>query len=188
MSLEASVSSEPGSDPLRAVRECIAHAADVPVAQDIAIETVAWLLRAGRLVPEGVQVLQRLAATAPVTFELCRRIGALQQAAGDEGGAAVTWTRAAGLQPDNAEAVEIAASLWFRIGRLKEAHDVLMAARRCNALSAAGLGQLAAVADRRGDRELRSQLTAELMGLEILPLSVARLVTSFLLEIGRAHV
>lgn len=187
LSLEAAVASEPGSDPLRAARECIAQAADVPVAQDIVIETVAYLLRASKLVPEAVQLLQRLAAAAPVTFELCRRIGALQQAAGDESGAALTWTRAAGLQPDNAEAVEIAASLWFRIGRLQDAHEVLARARSLNALSAAGMGQLAAVADRRGDRALRVELTAELLRLDSLPLPVARLVTSFLLEEDRAH-
>ncbi|MSR39930.1 MAG: tetratricopeptide repeat protein [Planctomycetes bacterium] len=186
LAFEAAIAPESDADPLRAVRSCIEFAPDVVAVQDVAIETVAFLLRSGQRLGEAVLLLNQLAAAAPATFQLCRRIGALQQAAGDLLGSAATWTRAAMLQPDNAEAVELAASLWFRCGNTDEALSVLVRIRQHGTLSVAGLGQLAAVADRRGDRVLRDQITSELLAVPMVPLSVARLLTSFLLEDGRA--
>jgi Tfp pilus assembly protein PilF len=187
LSLEADIAVPPDIDPVRAARSCLEMIEDVALVQDVAIETAAQMLRIGKRNEDAAQLLRLVADRMAPAFDGYRRTAALQQLAGDEPGAAVTWTRAARLQPQSAEAVETAASLWFRTGHLDDALQVLMLARHAGTLTASGLGQLAAVADRLGDRALRDAVTGELMQRDRLPVPVARLLTSFLLEDDRAQ-
>ena len=185
LALEANLVADQAVDPLRAVNQCLALAPTAAAVHDIALETAAQVLRVGAHKEAGAALLRRLGETTS-TFDLHRRVASLQQAIGDEDAAASSWTRAARLQPASTEAVENAASLWFRAGRLDQARAVLMLARAAGALGPSGIGQLAAVADRLGERALRDELTAELLAIDRLPVPVARLVSSFLLEDERA--
>ncbi|MGE3352714.1 MAG: tetratricopeptide repeat protein [Planctomycetota bacterium] len=179
LSLEANVAVDPGADVLRAARECAAGS-DLQVVHEIVLESAAFLLRAGSRREQVAELLRRFAESTRDVRAL-RRAAGLLQAVGDERTAAAAWTEvvAADPQPDH---VEACAGLWFRLGEIERAGGVLRGARRRGALGPAGLGQLAAVADRLGDRALRDELIDQLTDVPELPPAVARLVGSFLFE------
>lgn len=181
LALEAGLPPAAGVDVLRAARHCVGAAADLPVVQDVALETAAHLLRGGRPRESVVELLRELAGCAPDVPEVLRRLGGMLQVCEDERTAAAVWTRVARLDP-GPEAVETAAALWFRQARPELARDVLLAARAGGSLSVSGLGQLAAVADRLGDRALRDELADELLRARPLPWAVARLLVTILIE------
>jgi len=182
LALEANVTGDPAADLLRAAREC-ALGNDWPAEREVVIETAAFLLRAGKR-REQVAALLRVLGERTADLVVMRRAAGLLQAAGDDLGAAATWTRALAIEP-RPEDVETCAGLWFRQGRLEDASVVLREAHGRGALGPAGLGQLAAIADRLGNGALRDELIELLVPMPELPAAVARLVGSFLIERDR---
>ena len=177
---------DPADDPLRPARRCVELAAANAEVQELVLAFAAQLLRAGQQRAEVAVLLRDLAAVAPATTAACERISALAQAAGDQALAATTAARAAALEPQRSDLVERAAALLFRLERHDEVRALVDAARARGVASEAALAQLAAVCDRTGDRAGRRALTDELLQRDRLPVPVARLVVSFLLEEGRA--
>lgn len=183
LALEAGVAGDPTADVLRGAREC-AIASDLPLVREVAIESAAVLLRAGKR-RDQVTALLRVLGERTSELSTMRRVAGLLQAAGDDAGAAAAWTRAIAVEP-RPEDVEVCAGLWFRLGAIEQARAALDGARERGALGLAGQGQLAAIADRLGDTALRDRLIDDLRGQSGLPPAVARLVGSFLLERDRA--
>ncbi|MFN6147449.1 MAG: hypothetical protein ACK5AL_13890 [Planctomycetota bacterium] len=168
-------------DVLRPVRACLELAAGAVEVQQIIAEFLAALLRRGERRGECAIELARLAAACEDPDRLAR-IDALLLAAGAHDHAAAAACRAARLAPGRADLVERAAAQAFQLGRYDDVRDVVGRARACGAASSAALAQLAAACDRLADREARAAIVRELVGKDDLPVPVARLVTSFLLE------
>lgn len=179
LTIEAGVAVDPAVDVLRAARECSSQI-DVQVVHDVAFETAGQLLRQGKRKDQVAELLRAISARTSHLASL-RRAAGLLQAAGDERAAAETWTRVLAIDVQPAD-VETCAGLWFRLRELERACSVLRLAQEKGALGPAGLAQLAAVADRLGDSDLRDRLTDELAARESLPPAAARLVGSFLME------
>ncbi|MBM4061263.1 MAG: hypothetical protein FJ265_09250 [Planctomycetes bacterium] len=176
-----------GPDPLRPLRRCLELAPDDDDARTLAIDYAVHVLRAGE--PQagegraGIAALLAPLADAPhLRLEQLERLAALLHAAGDDGAAATAAARAALLAPGRADLVERAAAQLFRLGRYAEVRAIVEGARQSGVASVPALAQLAAVCDRTGDHALRAQLTEELLGMPDLPVPVARLLVSFLLE------
>ena len=170
------------ADPLRAARRCVELAPGDPEVQDLVGDFAAQLLKRGERRAELAQLLAELAPHLGDTVAKLERIDALLQAAGDEAMAATVACRLARLQPERAEAVERAAARAFRLGRYDDVRSVVELARERGVASPAALAQWAAACDRADDHAMRAQLVRELVGIDDLPVPVARLVVSFLLE------
>lgn len=170
-----------GFDALRPVRRCVELAAADGDVQQAVCEFLASLLRRGERRADCAPLLATLAAACNEPERLAR-IDALLLAAGDRDGAAAAACRAARLSPERSELVERAAAQAFQLGRYDDVRDVVGRARERGVASAAALAQLAAVCDRTDDRPARGELMRELVGMDDLPVPVARLVVSFLLE------
>jgi tetratricopeptide (TPR) repeat protein len=178
---------DPAPDPLRPARRCVelaSHDADVV---DLVLAFAAHLLRRGELRDEIAGLLAALAAAVPGPVALLERLSALALAAGAEQVAASTALRAAEQAPERNDLVERAAALLFRLERYDELQAIVGLARQRGVVSDAAIAQLAAVCDRTGDLARRRQLMDELLQRADLPVPVARLVVSFLLEEGRAE-
>lgn len=169
-------------DPLRAARRCVELAPGDPDVQDIVFDYTAQLLRRQERREQCASVLAPLVTLLGDDVARLERLDALLLAAGDPGRAATVALRAARLQPERAELVERAAAQLFKLGRYDEVRDLVGLARQRGVASPSALAQLAAVCDRTDDSELRAVLVRELCGLDDLPVPVARLVVSFLLE------
>lgn len=176
---------EASPDPLRAARRCVELAPDDAEVQEIVTDFAGLLLRAGERRDECARVLAPLAHASSRDAAWFERLDALLLAAGDEANAATAARAAALLQPERAELVERAAAQAFRLGRYDDAREVVELARARGVASTAALAQLAAVCDRTGDHAARAELVRELAVVDDLPLPVARLVVSFLLEQGQ---
>ena len=168
-------------DVLRPVRTCLDLAAGAPEIQLTVSEFLAALLRRGERRGECAVELARLAAACEDPDRLAR-IDALLLAAGAHDHAAAAACRAARLAPGRADLVERAAAQAFQLGRYDDVRDVVGRARAHGAASSAALAQLAAACDRLSDHAARSAIVRELVGKDDLPVPVARLVVSFLLE------
>jgi hypothetical protein len=172
------------ADPLRAARRCAALApADADV-QDLLFDFTAHLLRRNERRAECAGLLAPLAPLVSATARL-ERLDALLLAAGDPAAAATVACRAATQQPERPELVERAAAQAYQLGRYDDVRAVVENARRAGVASAGALAQLAAVCDRTDDRGTRAALVRELVGMDELPVAVARLVASFLIEEGQ---
>lgn len=179
LTIEAGMSASPEADVLRAARESVALA-DVAAVHEVAFETSAHLLRAGRRRDKVAELLRRIGEHTQ-SLPAMRRAAALLQAAGDERAAAEALGRALQREQHPAD-VESCAATWFRLGEFQKAREVLQDAFAAGALSGAGLAQLAAVADRLGDSSLRDRILDQLVVKDDLPAPAARLVGSFLME------
>lgn len=169
-------------DPLRAARRCVELAPGDADVQDIVFDFTAQLLRRQERREQCAQVLAPFVALLGDDVARLERLDALLLAAGDPGRAATVAVRAARLRPERAELVERAAAQLFKLGRYDEVRDLVGLARQLGVASPSALAQLAAVCDRTDDIALRAVLVRELCGLDDLPVPVARLVVSFLLE------
>jgi len=178
---------DPAPDPLRPARRCIELAADDADVRDLVLAFAAHLLRRGELREAVGALLAQLADSVREPAGVLERLSALALAAGREQVAATAALRAAELQPERSELVERAAALLFRLERYDELQAIVGLARSGGVASDAALAQLAAVCDRTGDLVRRRQLVEELLRREELPVPVARLLVSFLLEEGRAE-
>lgn len=169
------------ADPLRAARRCVALAAAVPEVQDLVCDYLAWCLRLRECRDECALLLTAL---APAVGDVPRleRLSGLLLAAGDAQTAATVACRAAAQQPGRADLVERAAAQAFQLGRYDDVRAVVGNARRLGVASPAALAQLAAACDRTDDRSTRSDIVRQLVGIDDLPVPVARLVASFLIE------
>jgi len=175
----------PDQDPVRPLRQCLDLAAGVEAVQVTALDFAALLVRAGA-VPEGlVASLALLARQEELAVPQLERLGAMLHACGDLATAASVAARAAVLAPERPELIERAAATLYRLGRYAEVREVVEAARQRGVASVPALAQLAAVCDRTGDQALRQELTEALLGESDLPVPVARLLVSFLLEDDR---
>jgi tetratricopeptide (TPR) repeat protein len=170
-----------GHDALRPVRACLDLAPAAPEVQQAVCEFAAALLRRGERRADLAVELSRLAAACDEPDRLAR-IDALLLAAGAHDHAAAAACRAARLAPARADLVERAAAQAFQLGRYDDVRDVVGRARDCGAASSAALAQLAAACDRLADHAARAAIVRELVGKDDLPVPVARLVASFLLE------
>jgi len=177
-----------GPDPLRPARKCLELAPHDEVVAQVVMDFTVLLLRAGEHREAVAAVLVVLADVPGLRPEYLERLAALLHAAGNEPASATAASRAALASPERAEYVERAAAQLFRLERYAEVRTIVDAARIRGVASVAALAQLAAVCDRTGDEPLRKQLTEELLGAGDLPVPVARLLVSFLLEDGRADV
>ena len=173
------------ADPLRAARRCVELAAADGEVQDLVFDYVAHLLRRQERRAECAAVLAPCVAAVGDDVARLERLDALLLAAGDPANAATVACRAALLQPERAELVERAAAQAFKLGRHDEVRAVVGLARQRGVASPAALAQLAAVCDRTDDHAARAALVRELCGIDDLPVPVARLVVSFLLEEGQ---
>lgn len=169
-------------DPLRAARRCLELAATAPEVQDLVCDFLAHVLRRQDRRDECARMLAPLAAAVGDDVARLERLDALLLAAGDVANAATVACRAACLQPERADLVERAAAQAFKLGRYEEVRAVVERARQRGVASPAALAQLAAVCDRTEDLPARAALVRELSGMDDLPVPVARLVVSFLLE------
>ncbi|MBX3465010.1 MAG: tetratricopeptide repeat protein [Planctomycetes bacterium] len=177
---------DPAPDPLRPARRCLELAPAHADVQEVVLAFAAHWLRRGERHEEVATLLQAFADRVARPAPVLERAAALAQAAGDEANAAMLAQRAAWLQPERADLVERAAALLFRAGRNDEVRALVETAHARGAASVAALAQLAAACDRGGDRERRRELIDDLRQRAGLPVPVARLVVSFLLEDGRA--
>jgi tetratricopeptide (TPR) repeat protein len=179
---EANLPVEADVDALRAARECVVLAPGEREVHDTVFDLIAHLLRAREHRAECARLLATLASAIGDDVARLERLDALLLAAGDAATAAAVAYRAALLQPQRAELVERAAAQAFKLARYEDVRAVVGVARARGCASAAALAQLAAVCDRSGDHEGRAELVRELVGVDDLPVPVARLVVSFLLE------
>jgi tetratricopeptide (TPR) repeat protein len=170
------------ADPLRAARRCLELQPDDREVVDLVCDYSANLLRAGLQRAEVARLLATLPSVLADDVARLERLDALLLAAGDEQTAATVACRAAMLLPERSELVERAAAQAFRLGRYDDVRAVVEHARRRQVASAAAIAQLAAVCDRTGAQAERAALVQQLVGLDDLPIPVARLVVSFLLE------
>ena len=177
---EANLPAAPG-DALRAASACVETAPDDDDVQRLLLDFFALLLRRGQH-RDGIAGLVRALAPAVDGPERLERLGGLALAAGDQPTAAALAVRAALDAPERAELAERAAAMAFRAGDDAAVRRVVHAAREARAATPSLLAQLAASCDRTGDRETRAALVEELCGHDDLPVPVARLVVSFLLE------
>ena len=177
---------DPSPDPLRPARRCIELAAADEDVQQTVLDFAGQCLKRGEHRTEVRHLLAQLAATAEVSVPMLERLGAQLLAAGDESTAAAVAVRAARRALERPELVERAAALLFRLGRYDEVREVVGLARERGFASAEALAQLAAVCDVTQDHAARDGLVAELTRIPDLPVSVARLVVSFLIEDDKA--
>jgi tetratricopeptide (TPR) repeat protein len=184
---ETNLLADGDGDPLRAALRLVELAADEPLAQDVALELAAHVARRSRTHPSLAALVGGLTPHLVADVERLERHAALAQTIGDEHAAATSLARAARLAPQRPELTERAAALLYRCGRHTELSRLVQALRDQGQVSPIALAQLAAVADRIGDRRLRGELTAELLTRPTLPVAVARLLVSFLLEEERAE-
>ena len=178
---------ETGDDPLRAARRCVELAGADAEVQQLVIDFFALLLRRGEL-HDAVAVVAGQMAPLVTDAEMLERLGGLMYAAGDERAAANLLVRAALRSPSNSDLVERAASMAFRVGDDEAVGAVVAGARALQSVTPNMVAQLAASYDRLNDVVRRKELVDELLGEEDLPVPVARLVASFLLEEGDAAV
>lgn len=168
-------------DPLRAAGQCAEIAGEDEDMQQLVLDYMALLLRRGQYREDVVAVGEQL---APKLQDVAKidRMGGLMFAAGDEALAVANVVRAALLAPEQAELVERAASMAFRVGDDESVAAVVQAARSAGSSNANMVAHLAASCDRIGDVARRRELIDELLGQGDLPVPVARLIVSFLLE------
>ncbi|MCB9878734.1 MAG: tetratricopeptide repeat protein [Planctomycetes bacterium] len=176
---------EASADPLRCAERCVELAAEDTDVQQLVIDYLALLLRRGQHQERVAQVVAALAPSVnePVVLD---RLGGLALAAGNENAAAAIVCRAALQNPHDRDLVERAASLAFRVGDDDGLQRIVAAARAAGTATPSALAQLAASCDRRGDHVGRQRLVAELVGNDDLPVPVARLVITFLLDEQKA--
>jgi len=177
---------DPAPDPLRPARRCVELASDDPEVRDVVLDFVAHLLRRGELRADIAQLLTNLAKSVTGPVVVLERLAALAFAAGADAAGADAAVCAARLAPERADLVERAAAQLFRLERFVELRELVELARERGVVSVAALAQLAAVHDRSGDLGCRNALVEQLLAHDTLPVPVARLVVSFLLEDGRA--
>ena len=177
---------ECASDPLRPARQCVELPGDDQDVQQLVLDFSALLLRRGQLRDEVAIVAAQL---APHLSDVGRidRLGGILFAAGAHEASAQQVVRAALMSPASSELVERAASVAFRAGDDAAVAAVVAAARAVDAVTPNMIAQLAASCDRQGDVERRQELVDELLGHGDLPVPVARLVVSFLLEEGQPN-
>lgn len=178
--LEAGMALWPG-DLLRAARRCVELVPADGEVQELLCDFVGQLLRRGERREDAGRVLGLLVPHV-VDGARLERLDGLLLAAGNESDAARASCRAALASPARHDLVERAAALSFRCGRHDDVRAIVDAARAVGAASAGALAQLAASSDRVGDRAARTALVEELLARGELPVPVARLVASFLLE------
>ncbi|HEB54510.1 MAG TPA: tetratricopeptide repeat protein, partial [bacterium] len=172
---------EASSDPLRAARRCVELAGGVPEVQDLVADFLALLVRRGQL-RDQVPALATMMADVVEHAAVLDRLAGITYAAGDEHGAVAMVVRAALLRPSDTSLTERAAAMAFRAHDDDAVRRVVAAARASGHVTAKLIAQLAASHDRRGDVAARTRLVEELLGEDELPVPVARLVVSFLLE------
>lgn len=173
---------DPSPDPTRPLRRCLELARDDEEVRQLALEFAAQAHRRGDPRDALTAALQPLLHAADLRTDQLERLAALLHAGGDEAGSATAIARAALQTPERADLVERAAAWLFRLERYAEVRSIVELARHRGVVSIPALAQLAAVCDRTGDHTLRAQLTEELLGMDDLPVPVARLLVSFLLE------
>ncbi|MFK7740765.1 MAG: tetratricopeptide repeat protein [Planctomycetota bacterium] len=168
-------------DPLRCANECIALASDDDDVQDVVLDYLALLLRR-KIEPARVAAAALQLAPALRDPRRLDRLAGLTFAAGEREPAVKLLVDAAILAPTDAELVERAAALAFQLGDNGAVKRAVEAARGAGSVTPKMMAQLAASCDRSGDLERRQELIQELLGCDELPVPVARLVVSFLLE------
>jgi len=178
---EAGLTDE-GPDPLRSVRRGLELAPDDPDVADVTMDLAGHLLRAADRRDEVAAVLRQLADARELPAGHYERLGALLLTAGDEATAATATLRAARSAIERAELIERSVGLLFRLERYREAADLVELARQRGVASITSLAQYAACCDRMGDQVRRTELCQELLDEHDLPVAVARLLVSFLLE------
>jgi Flp pilus assembly protein TadD len=172
---------ETSAAPLRAAARCAELAPEDEDVQQVVVEFLALLLRRGQAPDEVACVAQQLAPSVRDAKRL-DRLGGLAFAAGDVAGATEMVARAALMMPDDSDLTERAAAMAFQAGDDDGLRRIVDAARAVDAVTPKLIAQLAACYDRVGDLEGRAALVDELVGVDHLPVAVARLVVSFLLE------
>ncbi|MFN3242714.1 MAG: tetratricopeptide repeat protein [Planctomycetota bacterium] len=172
---------EASTQPLRAAQRCVELAGDDVEVQQLVADFLALLLRRGQHRDQVAPVANALAPSVVDGRQLDRLAG-LTFAAGDQRGAAAMVVRAFGLCPDDRELGERAAAMAFQVGDDAGVRTVVDAARAAGSITPKLIAQLAASLDRVGDVAGRTALVEELVGEDDLPVPVARLVVTFLLE------
>ena len=169
------------AEPLRAAARCVELAGEDEDVQQLVMDFLALLLRKGKHHDAVGLVASELAArlTDPQALD---RLAGLMFASGDKARAAAVVVRAACLRPQDSELAERAAAMAFQSGDDPGVRDVVERARAVGASTPKLVAQLAASLDRIGDVAGRKELVDELVGREDLPVPVARLVVSFLLD------
>lgn len=171
-------------DLLRAARRCVELEPADDEVQQLVLEFVALLLRRKREPEACAEVLLALAQSVADPKRLDRLAGMLF-AAERRDDAARLLLAAASAMPEQAELVERAATLAFQVGNDEGVQRVLGAARAAGVATPKMIAQLAASYDRSGDHHRRRELVDELVGHDDLPVPVARLVVTFLLDEGQ---
>lgn len=173
---------DPAPDPLRPARRCLELGGGDPEVREVLLDFAVQLLRRGERRDEVAQLLGALAAVVDGPVAMLERLAALALAAGAETVAADVALRAAGMAPERADLVERAAAQLFRLERYDHVRQLIGLVEQRGIASPGALAQLAAVCDRTGDLAERGRLVERLLVAPDLPIPVARLVVSFLLE------
>ncbi|MCA8948298.1 MAG: hypothetical protein KDE27_02275 [Planctomycetes bacterium] len=179
--LEAGIGDE-GGDPLRAARECLARAGNDRAVLDAVLDLAGHVLRSADQRGAVAALLRPLVDSPELPTGLLERLGALLLAAGDEALAATATLRAARAEVERTELVERCVGLLFRLERYREACDLVELARERGVASVTAIAQYAACCDRLGEHGRRTELCTVLLREHDLPVAVARLLVSFLLE------
>ena len=169
------------TEPLRAASRCVALAGGDEEVQHLVMDFLALLLRRGQHRAEVSPVAQALAPHVK-DGKMLDRLAGLLFAAGGATAASAMVVRAACLCPEDVDLAERAAAMAFRAGDDAGVQAVVDGARAAGAVTPKLIAQLAASLDRIGDVAGRAALVDELIGEEQLPIPVARLVVSFLLD------
>lgn len=172
---------ESGSQPLRAAAQCVELAGDDVEVQHLVSDFLALLLRRDQH-REAVAPVAEALAPQVVDGAALDRLAGLTYAAGEPRLAASMVVRAATLRPEDSDLAERAAAMAFQNGDDDGVRVVVDAARAADAVTPKLIAQLAASYDRAGDLAGRAALVEELLGEDDLPVPVARLVVSFLLD------
>lgn len=154
---------------------------------DVVTDVAAHVLKQREHRDSIAAMLRPLVDSNELPADRFERLGALLLAAGDERSAATATLRAARSAIEREELVERCVGLLFRLERYEEAAELVELARQRGSASVTALAQYAACCDRLGRAELRTELCDEMLAVHDLPVTVARLLVSFLLEDDRAE-
>lgn len=172
---------DPSADPLRAARRAVDVTPHDPELQQLVLDYMALLLRR-KQAQQAVAELAIQLAPAVTDASRLERLAGLTFAAGARERAVDLLVEAALLAPERTEVVERAAALAFQAGHDAKVEKVVGAARAAGVETPKMIAQLAASYDRSGNVAGRQGLVEELLGHGRLPVPVARLLVSFLLE------
>lgn len=181
LALEAGLQMGGDFEPLRAARRCVELLPHDAEAQRLVLDLAAHVMKTG-LDRDGAVELLAASARSGCDPEHLERIAGLLEAADARQQSATVLLDVARRWPARTAAVNSAASELFRQGRLDEAAALLRAAVAAGNGEVSVLARLCGIADLLGQRAERDQLCERILAAGEPPVTVVRLLVTFLME------